>query len=291
MTISGRRTELTVRKENTFGRYLTLVPSSVMLGVFFLIPFVLILAVSVAHKTPGGDFIFGFTAAHYERFFSGLYIGRTIFSTVTALSVSVLTLLVAFPFTYMLTRFTGRYRTLWLIYILAQLSLSEVLIAFGWQVLFSSTAGLSNFLVLLGIVDESFPMAPSLSAVITALVYLALPFAVLLLYPALSRIDKSYMEASQTMGASPVRTFFTVVVPIARPALISTGVTMFVLTLGAIITPQVLGRPSHWTLSVLIQDQAIFSGNMPFAAALAVVLLILAGGVIALVLRLNKGNG
>jgi len=273
------------------GKHLTLIPSSVMLGVFFLIPFLLILAVSVADRTDGGDFIFGFTTTHYERFFSGLYIGRAVFSTVAALSVSILTLLIAFPFTYMLTRFSGRSRTLWLIYILAQLSLSEVLIAFGWQVLFSSTAGLSNLLALVGIVEKSFPMAPSLGAVITALVYLALPFAVLLLYPALSRIDKSYMEASQTMGASPLRTCCAVVVPIARPALISTGVTMFVLTLGAIITPQVLGRPAHWTLSVLIQDQAIFNANMPFAAALAVVLLILAGGVIALVSRLNRGNG
>ena len=270
-------------------RHLSLIPPSIMLGIFFLIPFLLILAVSVANKTEGGDFIFGFTLDHYGRYFTGLYMGRTVFSTVTALSVSVLTLVIAFPFTYMLTRFAGLSRTLWLIYILAQLSLSEVLIAFGWQVLFSSTAGLSNLLVLVGAFENSFPMAPGLGAVVTALVYLALPFAVLLLYPTLSRIDRSLIEASQTMGASPLRTFFTVVVPLARPALISTGVTMFVLTLGAIITPQVLGRPNHWTLSVLIQDQAIFNANMPFAAALAVVLLILAGGVIALVSRLNRG--
>ena len=278
---------MTERSVATTGKVPALIPSSIMLGVFFLIPFTLIVAVSVAQHTEGGDFSFGFTTNHYERFFSWFFIARALFSIGTATAVSILCLIAAFPFTYMLTRFAPRTRILWLIYILAQLSLSEVLIAFGWQVLLSRTTGLSNFLVWGGLVDKAFPMAPSLGAVITALVYLALPFAVLLLFPALSRIDKHLMEAARTMGATPVRTFFTVVVPIARPALISAGVTIFVLTLGAIITPQVLGRPAHWTLSVLIQDQAIFNADMPFAAALAVVLLILSGTMIALVLRLS----
>ncbi len=275
----------------SFGRLLTLVPPSIAIGLFFVIPFSLIVLSSVAHQLQSGDFVFGFDTAHYERFFTSIFIGRAVYSAILSFSIAVISLLIAFPFTYVLTGFSKRTRTIWLVYILAQLSLSEVLIAFSWQILFSRTAGITNLAVWLGVLDKPFSLAPSALAVLVGLVYLALPFAVLLLFPALSRLDRSLIEASQTLGASPVRTFFTVVLPVSRPALISGGVTVFVLTLGAIIVPQVLGRPGHWTLSVLITDQAIYNSNMPFASALAVILLLMSGAVIGVVGWLNRGSG
>ncbi len=266
-------------------QYLTLVPSSVMIGIFFLIPFALILLASVAVQTPEGDFNYGFDLEHFQRFLTWFYIERALFSAGICALIAALSLLIAFPFTYMLTRFNERAKTLWLIYILAQLSLSEVLIAFSWQVLFSRTAGIGNVLEFVGIVEKSFAMAPSAGAVIAALVYLAVPFAILLLYPALSRMDRSLIEAARTLGTSTIGTFFKIVIPVNRSALVSSSVTIFVLTLGAIIVPQVLGKPEHWTLSVLITDQAIFNFNLPFASALAVVLLILSGSVVAAVMK------
>lgn len=266
-------------------QYITLIPSSVMIGFFFLIPFALILMASVAVKTPEGDFNYGFDLAHFERFFTWFYIERALFSAGICATISVISLLIAFPFTYMLTTFSERAKTLWLIYILAQLSLSEVLIAFGWQVLLSRTAGIGNILEYVGIVEKSFAMAPSAGAVVAALVYLAVPFAILLLYPALSRMDRSLIEAARTMGSSTIGAFFRIVMPVNRSALVSSSVTIFVLTLGAIVVPQVLGRPQHWTLSVLITDQAIFNFNIPFASALAVVLLVISGTVVATVMK------
>ncbi|NOR29789.1 MAG: ABC transporter permease [Sulfitobacter sp.] len=266
-------------------QYITLMPSSVMIGFFFLIPFILIVMASVAVKTPEGDFNYGFDLEHFERFFTWFYIERALFSAGICATISVISLLIAFPFTYMLTTFSERAKTLWLIYILAQLSLSEVLIAFSWQVLLSRTAGIGNILEFLGIVEKSFAMAPSAGAVIAALVYLAVPFAILLLYPALSRMDRSLIEAARTMGSSTLGAFYRIVMPVNRSALVSSSVTIFVLTLGAIIVPQVLGKPQHWTLSVLITDQAIFNFNIPFASALAVVLLVISGTVVASVMK------
>lgn len=271
-------------------RYLTLVPSSVMIGAFFAVPFALILLTSVSTPDDAQDYIYAFDLQHFERFATWFYIERALFSAGLCALIAVLSLLIAFPFTYMLTGFGPRAQNTWLIYILAQLSLSEVLIAFSWQILLSRTAGLANILVWMGLAERSFSMTPSAGAVLAALVYLAVPFSVLLLFPALSRLDKSLIEAARTLGASPLRTFFTVVIPVTRPAIISSGVTIFVLTLGAIIVPQVLGRPQHWTLSVLITDQAIFNFNMPFASALAVVLLVLSASVIFAVTKMTGGN-
>ncbi|WP_170771723.1 ABC transporter permease [Ruegeria lacuscaerulensis] len=274
-------------QKSALSRYIGLIPSSVMIGAFFVIPFVLILLTSVSTPTDDGGYATGFDLQHFERFLTWFYIERALFSAGLCALIAVLSLLIAYPFTYFLTTFPPRSQTFWLIYILAQLSLSEVLIAFSWQILLSRTAGVANILVWIGVIEKSFAMTPSAGAVVAALVYLTVPFSVLLLFPALSRLDKSLIEASRTLGASPLRTFFTVIIPVTRPAIISGGVTVFVLTLGAIIVPQVLGKPEHWTLSVLITDQAIFNFNMPFASALAVVLLVLSATVIWLVTKFS----
>ena len=223
----------------SFPQAIMLIPSSVMIGIFFLIPFVLILMASVAVTTPEGDFRYGFDLEHFERFFTWFYVERALFSAGICALIAFLSLVIAFPFTYMLTQFSERAKTLWLIYILAQLSLSEVLIAFSWQVLLSRTAGIGNILEFVGLVEKSFAMAPSAGAVVAALVYLAVPFAVLLLYPALARMDRSLIEAARTLGNSGLGAFFKIVIPVNRSALVSSSVTIFVLTLGAIIVPQV----------------------------------------------------
>ena len=268
-----------------------LVFPSLMIGIFFLIPFLMIIAVSFAHQLPEGYHEQAFELKNYARFFRSTYVDIAIFSMLASAFVAVVCVIIGFPFTYFVTRLKRRHQVFWLVYILAQLSLSEVLIAFSWQVLLSRTAGIGNMLHWLGIVEKSFSLYPSLGGVLVALVYLVLPFSFLLLYPTISRLDSEVTEASRTLGASPLKTFFLVVLPILRGPIITTGITMFVFTLGAILIPQVLGRPSHWTLSVHITDQAIFQSNLPFASALAIYLLIFSMSLVFFTTWLNRRSG
>ncbi len=280
--------EVSSRPGGERGRWVLPIFPTIMIGIFFVVPFALIVAVSVAHQNPAGYYEPGFELTHFRRFLSSIFINTALFSVGVSALVACICLVLGFPFTYFITRLPRRYQVLWLVYILAQLSLSEVLIAFAWQVLLSKTAGVANILVWLGVLEKSISFYPSFGAVLLALTYLVLPFSVLILYPALSRLEPDVTEAARTLGASPLRTFFTVVVPILRPAIVATGITMFVFTLGAVLVPQVLGRPSHWTLSVLITDQAIFQSNMPFAAALAIFLLTLSMALVGMTMWINK---
>jgi len=281
-------TEVSSRPGGERGRWVLPIYPTFMIGIFFAIPFALIVAVSVAHQVPAGYYEPAFELTHFQRFLSSIFIDTALFSVGVSALVAVICLVLGFPFTYFITRLPRRVQVFWLVYILAQLSLSEVLIAFAWQVLLSKTAGIGNILVWFGVLEKSISFYPSFGAVLLALTYLVLPFSVLILYPALSRLEPDVTEAARTLGASPLRTFFTVVVPILRPAIVATGITMFVFTLGAVLVPQVLGRPSHWTLSVLITDQAIFQSNMPFAAALAMFLLALSMALVGITMWINK---
>src|SRR3546814_13835883 len=95
------------------------------------------------------------------------------------------------------------------------------------------------------------------------MVYQALPYTILVLYPALARLDNSFVAAALTLGASPLRGFFTVVIPMLRNTLVATLIMVFVFALGAYLPPQILGRPQHWTLSLLSLDQAGYQFKIP----------------------------
>lgn len=263
---------------------------AVWLGIFFLVPFVIMLTVSVAHRVPGGFFEPGFEFDSYVRFFSAFF-GKILLTSITlSAGAAVICVGLAFPFTLILSRMRRRSQTIILVVLLSILSLSEVIIGFSLSTLLSQTAGIGNLLVWLGILDEPRAFTPSLFALMTGMCYLSLPYAVLVLYPPVSRLDPELADAARMMGASPLQRFITVTIPLLRAPILGALILVFVFTLGVYLLPQVLGKPQHWTLSVHITDQAVFQSNLPFAAAMAVLLLIVSLALVGLTLLVG-GKG
>ncbi|MEP4033786.1 ABC transporter permease [Roseibium polysiphoniae] len=271
--------------------YLPITFPTLMLGVFFVIPFGLMVMVSFFNRVQGGFYEPSFTLANYARFLSPFFAEMLVFSLGLAALVSICCLCLGVPFTYRLTRLSRRAQVIWLIGLLGVLSLSEVIIGFAWSTLLSRTAGLSNLFVWLGVMEKPVAWTPSFAAVLTGLVYQAFPYTVLVLYPAFSRLDPSLMEAARTLGASPVRGFLNVVLPAMRKTLLATFIIVFIFALGAYLLPQILGRPQHWTLSVLVTDQAIYQSNMPFAAAMAVFLVFASLVLVGVSGQINRRGG
>ncbi|MDP8921199.1 MAG: ABC transporter permease [Pseudomonadota bacterium] len=258
------------------------------LVLFFLIPFGIMLAVSVALREPGGFYAWGLDLAGYQRFLSAFFGKILLASVLIAAGASALAVALALPFTVVLASLSRRVQTLVLVILLSVLSLSEVILGFSVSTLLSQTAGVGNLLTFLGLTDSPQAYTPSLFALMTGLVYLSFPYAVLVLYPPVARLDPELAQAARTMGASPLRTFSTVTVPLLRAPLLGALILVFVFALGSYLLPQVLGRPQHWTLSVHITDQAIYQSNLPFAAAMAVFLLLVALAMVGLALLLGR---
>lgn len=263
---------------------------AVWLAVFFLIPFAIMLSVSVAHRVSGGFFEPGFEMASYQRFFSPFFGKVLLTSLALSAGAAVICVGLAFPFTVILAGMGRRAQTAVLVVLLSVLSLSEVIIGFSLSTLLSKTAGVGNLLVWLGLLEQSRAFTPSLFALMTGMCYLALPYAVLVLYPPVSRLDPTLVEAARMMGATPLQSFFTVIVPLLRAPIFGALILVFVFTLGIYLLPQVLGQPKHWTLSVHITDQAIFQSNLPFAAAMAVLLLLVTLAMVGITLLLGRAR-
>lgn len=268
--------------------YGPLVFPAIMLVVFFVVPFSTMIAVSFFKRQQAGFYTPDFVVDNYARFLSVFFANVLGFSLMLAVVVAICCVVIAFPFTYLLTQRSRAVQTVWLVALLSVLSLSEVIIGFAWSTLFSRTAGITNLLVAVGLMSEPKALLPSFGAVMTGMVYQALPYTILVLYPALVRLDPTLLEAARTLGASPFRAFFNVVVPALRNTIVATLIMVFVFALGSYLLPQILGRPQHWTLSVLITDQAIYQSNMPFAAAMAVFLVLISLALVGLTLFLGR---
>ena len=268
-------------------RHLPILYPAAMLGVFFVVPFAIMLAVSFYRRVEGAFYEPAFELSNYARFLSPLFIETLVFSLYVAALAAVICVCVGLPFAYAIVRSGRRVQVAWLVFILAVLSLSEVIIGFSWGVLLSRTAGISNLLVWAGVMDAPQAFVPGFAALMAGLCFLALPYAVLVLYPSVSRLEPELAEAARTLGASPLGTFFTVIVPSLRAPIVATLIMVFVFTLGSYLLPQLLGRPQHWTLSVLITDQAVFRSNLPFAAAIALFLMLVSLALVAVTLLLG----
>ena len=268
--------------------YLPLAFPAVMLTVFFVVPFGTMVAVSFFRRVQGSFYEPAFVLDNYARFLA-IFFGSVLgFSILLAAMVALICVSVGLPFTYLLSRMPRRLQVGWLVGLLAILSLSEVIFGFAWSTLFSRTAGISNLFAELGLLSAPVSLTPGFGAVLTGMVYQAFPYTVLVLYAPVARHDPTLAEAARTLGASPMRAFFNLIVPTLRNAIVATVILVFVFALGSYLLPQILGRPQHWTLSVLITDQAIYQSNLPFAAAMAIFLVLVSLALVGLALLLVR---
>jgi putative spermidine/putrescine transport system permease protein len=247
-------------------------PTLVLAGLG-AVPFILLLRISLGQRDPNGIYLPGITLQSYSALSESEVLRSLLDSIQLAVIVGAVSVGLGFPLTWLISRMRRRLQVAWLVFLLATLSLSDVLIAFSWQVMLSKRIGLSNLFVALGLMDAPESLTPSSGAVIACLVYLVLPFTVLTLFPVLSRLDRDLIEAARTLGASPLKAFLSVVVPMTKgPAMIAFVMAM-VLTVGAYVPPLVLGRPQSWPMAVLIGSTALAGHDLPRASAMSVFLL------------------
>ncbi|MGR3593490.1 MAG: ABC transporter permease [Limimaricola soesokkakensis] len=284
-------------------------PHVALVLILAVVPFLLVFAISFGHKVEGAAWVWGFELTHYKRFFVGtdypnsvsmLYLKYLWYSVWYALVAALLAVASAFPFVWLMTRLSRPAQTVWLVFFLCSLTFSEVFIVMGWDILMSNRSGLPRVFQETGLTDwlkgnggldllrewglatpRNVRFKPSGFATILTLTYLVWPYAVILLYPPISKIEREVVEAARTMGATPLTVVRTVVMPIVRTPLVGAVLLLFVFLLGAYVTIAVFADPSQHTLSISVYEAVRGSTlNAPFGAAQAVILLLTAAMVL-----------
>jgi ABC-type spermidine/putrescine transport system permease subunit I len=226
------------------------------------------------------------TFRHFERIFATpIYLrilGRTF---MTALDVSILTLLIGYPIAYIMANRPGLQTNLLLLVVLLPFWTSVLIRSYAWILLLHRGGVINHALLGTGLISEPLPLVYNSFGVHVGLVYVSLPVMILPLYAALSNIPANLSAAAAVLGSKPTYTFFRVVLPLSLPGVYSGMALVFVWNLGAFLTPALLGGMREVLMTGVIDNVVRTTLNWGFASALSTVLIVATLGTMLLLHR------
>lgn len=261
-----------------------LLPAWLWMALLFLAPFAIIMAYSFLTRGVYGGVEHPWTADSYQRLIDPLYLKVFLRSFVMALAATALCLLFAFPAALFIAR-ASRHKNLYLQLVMLPFWTSFLVRTYAWMFLLRDTGLINTALLKIGLIHSPLALLYNDGAVLLGLVYGYLPFMVLPIYATLERLDPSLPEAAADLGARPLTTVFTVIVPLSRPGIIAGAVLVFIPCLGAYLTPDLLGGGRTVLVGNLVQNQFTTARDWPFGSAVSIILMVLVTLLLWLFLR------
>lgn len=213
--------------------------------------------------------------SNYVRIVTDRYFLRTLWlTTYISAIVAALCIVVGFPIAHVLARLRSRWTTVMLSAIVLTSFITIVIQIFGLIIIFRADGPVNRVLLAAGIIGQPFSLVGSVGGVVVGLVYSAFGFAVMLMYSVARTIPVSLDEAAAIHGASRLRIFRRIILPLSLPGLIVGFLTVFNLCMGAFTSAALLGGGRILTLPVLIQRTMLLDVKYGMAGALAAVLLV-----------------
>ncbi len=252
---------MTKQKEQVL---LLALPILLTLIAFFVVPMVYILMVTM--KTDG--------LKYFLKFFSDpMYLGILKTTVVVSLKVTVISLLLGYPTAYFLARTTSKMKNVLMIVIIFPFLVSAVVRAYGWMVILGGRGLLNQFLLALGLIQKPLVIMNTSTAVIIGLVHLLIPYMILSITGVIQNIDPNIEKAAYSLKASPLRTFFKIILPLSGPGIISGCILVFTLSMTSYVTPKLLGGTTFRMMSTMVFQEVNINFNWGFASAISYILL------------------
>ena len=250
-----------------------ILPALVLLGVFFVLPYLSIVSMSLHEASTSAVYGEGLTLAHYTNALTDTYILGILGKTVLiGLVVTTLALLLGYPVAYHLAYSRSWWNSLLYIFVLSPLLVGLVVRTFAWMIILSNNGVANQTLRALGLIDFPLQLMNNSLGVTIALTHVFLPFVILPLLGNLQAISPDLAAASRSLGASRMKTFLKVTLPLSLPGIQAGAVLVFVLSMSAYVTPAMLGGTGGRTMSVLVVQYLVDNFRWPAGAALALIM-------------------
>ena len=262
-----------------------LAPVTFWLGLFFLVPLLLILAYSFGTSGVYGGITLGFNPGNYLKVVDPLYLEIIVRTLVIAVINTLLCLALGYPLAYFIVFKGRRWRNALILLVMVPFWTSLLIRAYAWVVILGGNGVANRTLQFLGITDEPLTLIFTPEAVLMGMVYSYLPFMVLPLYAALEKFDTRLKEAAQDLGASRWHTFWRVTFPLSLPGVIAGSILVFIPSAGEFVIPDLLGGSRTVMTGNLIQNQFLQARDWAFGSALSVMLAVLLLGAIMFYVR------
>ena len=274
-------------RSGTLVTALLLAPTTLWFLFLLVLPLVVIFVFSFGERAPAGGYTPSFTLAQYAN----LPARFTAFANTMTLAPmgTVVCLLVAYPLAYYLAiKASPRFTMFLLILVIVPFWTSFLIRTYAWMFILGGR-GIPALIEWLGF--EPVRLIYTRGAVLLGIIYGYLPLMVFPVYVSLERLDKSLLEASDDLGASPARTFLQVTLPLSAPGVITGCMLVFILLMGEFLIPAILGGGKVFFVGNALVDLFLQSRNWPFGSAVAVCLVVVMLATVTLYLRITRAKG
>jgi len=270
------------------GLLLLLCPILLWLFLLVVLPQLTMLNISLQERVAPRVYEYGFSN-FIEFFTEPLYWNTFLRTAVMSIIATILTLVIAFPISYYIAKMLrGRAKGLLLVLCLIPFWVSELVRTYGWMILLRESGVISSFLQYIGFVQGPIEFLYTDATIMLGLVYSSMLFMVVPLTSTLDSLDDSYIEAGYDLGGNGISVFWNIVVPHAKPAIVSGCIVVFMLTLGNYLTPILLGGKSSLWFTEQIFTQFITRFNWQQGSAFGVLLLSISSLIVWLGLKLSR---
>ncbi len=255
--------------------FILLSPVILWLLCFFFVPLISALIYSFVERGTYGGVVWNFTLENYQRVFDGLYLRILWRSISTALVCTAICLLVGYPFAYYLAYYRPKLRNVLLLLVVVPFWINFLIRTYAWILILRTEGLLNSFLSILIPGFQPLEILNTPFAVQIGLVYGYLPFMILPLYAALEQMDFSLVDAAKDLGASPRHAFWHVTLPLSIPGILAGSMLVFIPTVGAFLTPDILGGGKVIFIGNVIERQFKSARDYPFGSALSFMLMVI----------------
>jgi putrescine transport system permease protein len=256
--------------------------------VFFLLPFALVLAIALGTNAPDAapPVELGLSLANFQRLLGDdLYLAAWLSSLRIAAASTLACLLLGYPMAYAIARAAPDRRPLLLMLVVLPFWTSFLIRIYAWMGMLSQNGLLNQFLRWTGLSEHPGTILGTEWAVHIGIVYAYLPFMVLPLYATLEKLDLGLLEAAADLGAKPIAAFLTITLPLSLPGIVAGCLMVFIPAVGEFVIPDLLGGTDTLMIGKVLWDEFFTNSDWPLASAVAICLLVLLVGPIALFQR------
>ena len=272
------------------------------LGIFFFIPFLVVLKISLSQAAiaippylPSFQWVEG-TLLEIRLDFSNylfliddpLYRAAYFESIRIAFISTIITLIIGYPMAYVIATAKEPRRTLLLLLVILPFWTSFLLRVYAWIAILKTNGLLNGLLISIGLISEPLVILQTDLAVYIGIAYTYLPFMVLPLYASLSKLDRTLLEASEDLGATPWISFVTVTLPLTIPGVIAGSLLVFVPAIGEFVIPALLGGNDTLMIGKVLWNEFFANRDWPIASAVAIIMLFVIVGPLMWLNRINS---
>ena len=249
--------------------YLLLLPGLLWLAVFFLVPLITLVSMSLQTGSLSEGYRLTWTWSTYTSAWS-TYGDQLVRSFLYAGSATVLALLIGYPLAYAIALKAGRWRNLMLVLVVAPFFTSFLIRTLAWKIVLGDQGWFVGALQWVGLLGENGRLLATPAAVVLGLTYNFLPFMVLPVYASLEKLDPRLLEAATDLYATPARAFWAVTWPLSIPGVVAGTLLTFIPAAGDYVNVQFLGNPASQMIGNVIQSRFLTVLDYPVAAALSI---------------------